>query len=99
MEMKWYTAYTEPNCEKKVTAALTHKKITHYCPIEAISRQEGKKVNQNFSGYVFIKITETEIKQLRQMKGIKHFLYWMDKPATVTEVEINLIKDFLHQHS
>ena len=27
MEMKWYTAYTKPNLEKKVTAILNRKKI------------------------------------------------------------------------
>lgn len=99
MEMKWYAAYTKPNWEKKVIASLNRKKITHFCPLEVLSKQENKKVSQSFNCYVFVKVSEEGFKQLKQINGIKHVLYWMDKPAVVTEPEIELIKSFIAEHS
>lgn len=100
MEMKWYPVYTKPNLEKKVTSILNRKKIIHFCPLSLISKQKkGIKDNENFSCLVFVKIFENQITLLKEIKGIKNFLYWMHRPAEISEFEINLIKDFLNQHS
>ena len=97
--MKWYTAYTKQNCEKKVSAILSRKKIIHYCPVNAFIKGETKtKSQQIFSGYVFVKVRECELTSLKQIKGVNNFLYWMQKPAVISESEINLIKSFLDEH-
>lgn len=100
MEMKWYTIYTQPNSEKKVTATLDRKNIINFCPANLLSvKEQINKNNENFNGYVFVKVTESQIPQIKQIKGFKHVLYFMNQPATVNEYEINLMKRFLNDHN
>ncbi len=100
MEMKWYTVYTLSNQEKKVAANLERKKITYFCPANSITNKDIKSQKNNyFGGYVFVKVLESQISELKEIKGVKHLLYWMQQPATINEFEINLIKRFLNDHT
>ncbi len=100
MEMKWYTIYTQPNSEKKVTTTLDRKKIINFCPANLLSNKENtNKNNGTFSGYVFVKVAESQILQLKQIKGLKHVLYYKNQPAIIDEYEINLMKRFLNDHN
>ena len=102
MEMKWHAVYTKPNCEKKVAEILTRRKIVNYCPLSRVSRlgRESKKVYEIplFSSYVFVKVSEIQYPKLRQVHGIINFLYWMGKPVTIKESDVNMIRHFLDQH-
>ena len=102
MEMKWHAVYTKPNCEKKVAEILSRRKIVTYCPLSRVSRtgSESKKVYDVplFSSYLFVKVSETQYPQLRQVDGIINFLYWMGKPVTIEESEVDMIRRFLDEH-
>ena len=50
-----------------------------------------------FKSYVFINITEEEIKKVRQVNGVVNFVYWNDRPAIIRNEEITLIKRFLNE--
>ncbi len=102
MEMKWHAVYTKPNCERKVAEILTRRKIVNYCPLNRVSRpgSESKKVYEVplFSSYVFVKVSEIQHPQLRQVDGIINFLYWMGRPVSIKESEIDKIRHFLDEH-
>jgi len=101
MEMKWYAVYTKPNCEKKVSQILTQKKIINFCPTNRIIRvgKEGK-INEEilFHSYVFVKALESQITEVKRIKGVINFIYWMQKPAIIDDNEITLIRRFVNDH-
>jgi transcription antitermination factor NusG len=100
---KWYAVHTKPRFEKRVTEILTRKKIENYCPINKVLRQSNdrkKLLNEPlFPYFVFIKITEDELLSLKQIDEVINFVYWLGKPATIRDSEIEAMKQFLDQHN
>lgn len=98
MQKNWYVIYTKPQCEKKVAALLTKKKIENFIPMACAEAQHSRrnKVVQKplFKSYVFVCITEQEAVLLRQVDGVINLLYWLGKPAVIQEAEINAIREF-----
>jgi transcription antitermination factor NusG len=99
---QWYAVYTRSRWEKKVSEILNKKGIVNYCPLNRVLRQwsDRKKVVHEplFTSYVFVYINEKEQTQLRQTPGIINFVYWLKKPAVIRDVEIDMIRRFLHEH-
>jgi transcription antitermination factor NusG len=102
MTERWYVAYTKPNWEKKVAGILTAKNIENYCPLNTVTRQwrDRKKVIYEplFYSYVFIRVTEKKIGDIKKIDGILNFVYWLGRPAVVKDAEIEAIKNFLGEH-
>jgi transcription antitermination factor NusG len=98
----WYAVYTKPRWEKKVAEALSRKQIEVYCPLNRVSHQwsDRKKVLEEplFTSYVFVRIPESMKTTVRETGGIVNFVYWLGKPASIPNHEIDLIKRFLEQH-
>src|ERR1044071_8705533 len=97
MEMKWYTIYTRPDSEKRVADILRSKKILHFCPRNTTIPERLKKIKNNeyFNRYVFVKVFESQVNQLKQIDGVINFLYWRNRLAVINEFEIDFIKSFL----
>lgn len=101
----WHAVYTRPRWEKKVCDSLQKKRIEHYCPITRVAYTWGgperrKAVFQPvFSSYVFVKTTEAELEALKQIDGVINILYWRDKPATIRDIEIEMMRRFLQEHA
>ena len=102
-EKKWYAVYTKSRCEKKVAQQLSQKGIEHYCPLNRVQKQwsDRKKIifEPLFNSYVFVRITSEEQLAVRQTSGILNFVYWLSKPAVIRNDEIEIIKQFLDEHS
>ncbi len=101
MEMKWYTVYTKPQTEKKVLEQLTNKNIKAYCPLNRIGQNWGEKKFREdplFKSYVFVKATESELKDVRKISGVVNLVYWLGKPVIINDEEINTMKEFLKRH-
>ena len=103
MQKNWYVVYTKPNCEKKVFSLFTKKRIESFIPFR--NRTEPsllrKKIRQEplFNSYVFVKASEDDIIDVRKKtKCIVSILYWMGKPAIISEDEIMLIREFTNEH-
>jgi transcription antitermination factor NusG len=100
---KWYAVYTRPRCEKKVSELLNKKGIQNYCPVNRIVKQwsDRKKVifEPLFTSYVFVKSSEKEHIQLKQTTGVVNLVYWLNKPAVIKDVEIEIIQRFLNEHT
>src|ERR1043165_1294861 len=100
---KWYAVHTKPRFEKRITEILTRKKIENYCPVNKVLRQSNdrkKLLNEPlFPYFVFIRITEGELLSLKQIDEVINFVYWLGKPATVRDSEIEAMKQFLDKHN
>ncbi len=97
----WYAVYTRPRWEKKVALLLEDRGITNYCPLNKVNRQwsDRKKVvlEPLFKGYVFVQVSEADKWELLTVNGIVNYVYWLGKPATIRESEIDTIRRFLHE--
>jgi transcriptional antiterminator NusG len=102
-EKKWFVVYTKSRCEKKVADLLTRKGIENYCPLNRVQKQwsDRKKIilAPLFTSYVFVRISVSEQSTICRTDGILNFVYWLNKPAVIRNEEIDIIKQFLNDHS
>ena len=102
-DKKWYAVYTKTRCEKKVALLLSKKNIENYCPLNKVTKQwaDRKKMilEPLFTCYVFVRISPAEHTHMLNTDGIIRIIYWLGKPAIIRDVEIEMIKKFLSQHS
>ncbi|MDI9257718.1 MULTISPECIES: UpxY family transcription antiterminator [Flavobacterium] len=96
--MHWHVLYTKPRNEKKVTERLQQLGFTVFCPLTEVLQQwsDRKKRIQKplLPSYVFIKIDEAKRQEVFQVAGIVRYLYWLGKPALVTDHEIALLQSW-----
>lgn len=92
MNRNWYAVYTKPQCEKKVAALLTKKKIENLCPLNRITNGAGNRrkmlYEPLFPTFVFVYITEGEMLEVRKTGDVINFVYWLGKPAVIKKAEI-----------
>ena len=100
---KWYAVYTRSRCEKKVATILTRKGIENYCPLNRVSRQGGERkkfiTEPLFTSYVFVRVSPPELTQLKKTEGVINIIYWLGNPATIKDMEIDIIKNFVAEHT
>ena len=99
---QWYAIYTRPKWEKKVADYLEKKKIEVYCPLNKVKKQwaDRKKIvfEPLFNSYVFVYATPEEQVKIKQTDGVMSFVYWLNRPATIRQEEIDTIKKFLNEY-
>jgi transcription antitermination factor NusG len=102
MEAKWYAVYTKPRWEKKVAELLAKRRIEHYCPLNRVVRQwsdrKVKVYEPLFTSYVFVRVTEKEHSEVKQVSGIINLVYWLNRPAVIRDGEIEAIREFLDEY-
>jgi transcription antitermination factor NusG len=102
MEYQWHAVYTKSRWEKKVAEQLSKLNIENYCPLNKVVRQwsDRKKTIEEplFTSYVFVKISNKEIAEIRQVLGVVNFVYWLGRPAIIPAKEISVIKEFLNSY-
>ena len=103
MNTHWYAVYTKPRWEKKVAELLTKHSIENYCPLNKVLRQwhDRKKIIHEplFTSYVFVRVEENRLNELRKVSGVLNLVYWLQKPAVIRDEEINVIKKFMNQYT
>lgn len=96
---KWYALYVNVRHEKKIMQKLLEKGVEAYVPIVKEMRQwsdRKKKVDVPlFTGYVFVKITVAEMDKPRWVDGVINYLRFENKPAVISEAEIEGLKYFV----
>src|SRR4030095_10825822 len=99
----WYVLYTKPRWEKKVSGLLTKKQVENYCPLNRVLRQwsDRKKIvfEPLFKSYVFVRIPDNRLTEIRLTVGVINFVYWLGKPAIVRDNEIIMIRRFMNDHT
>ena len=102
MQKNWYAVYTKPQCEKKVAALFSKKKIENFFPLSCVETQGFRKhklvFEPLFKSYVFVYVTEAETELLKHTDGVVNLLYWLGKPAIIKDDEIAAIREFTNDH-
>ena len=97
---KWFVLYTRPNQEIKVAEQLKEMKISCFCPtvsmIKQYSDRKKKVIKPLLPSYVFVFIEEGSRNDVFSVFGIVRYMFWLGKPATVRENEIELMKQHLN---
>jgi transcription antitermination factor NusG len=98
----WYVVYTKPRWEKKVYSRLGEKGIEAYCPLNKVRKKWSDRVKwveePLFKSYVFVRVTEEQLSDVRFVNGVVNFIYWLGKPAMVKDREIETIRKFLDKY-
>ena len=101
MQKNWYAVYTRPNCEKKVVASLSKRKLKNFCPFNCKKITDSKRgklfYEPLFNSYVFVNIEERDILLLKQIENVVNLVYWKGKPAIIKDDEIEAIKSFTNE--
>ena len=97
---KWFVLYTRPNQEIKVAEQLKEMKISCFCPtvstIKQYSDRKKKIIKPLLPSYVFVFIEDENRNDVFSVFGITRYMFWLGKPATVRESEIELMKRHLN---
>ena len=97
---KWFVLYTKANQEIKVTEQLNKIGISCYCPTVTIIKQysdrKKKVLKPLIPSYVFVFIEEGRRNDVFSVFGIVRYMFWLGKPATVRESEIELMREYLN---
>jgi len=97
---KWFIVYTKANQEIRVSKHLKEMGIFCYCPTVTIIKQysdrKKKKLKPLIPSYVFVFIEEEKRNDVFSVFGIVRYMFWLGKPATVRESEIELMREYLN---
>lgn len=100
--MHWYAVYTKPRWEKKVFDLMNQKGFEAYCPLNKIKKKWSdryKYVEEPlFKSYVFVRVSESDLPNVRFVDGIVNFVYWLGKPAKIPDTDIINLKKFLNEY-
>lgn len=96
----WYAVYTRSRCEKKVAESFARKKWQCYLPHSKSTRQWTGKIVQVplFDACVFVRVTESQLAEVKKVDGVINLMFWLGKPAMVREIEIEMLQRFLSVH-
>jgi len=99
-QLHWYAVYTKPFWERKISEMLDKMDIENYCPVQKVVRQwsDRKKtlVEPLFKSYVFVRIPTHTQYYIKEVNGIINFVNFLGRPAVIRDVEIETIRQFLH---
>ncbi len=99
-ESKWYVLYTAPRAEKKVADRLIKEGFEIFLPIYKAKRKWSDRVKEVelplFNSYVFVHCPNIKLRYSVLVPGVVKVVYYVGRPAVVTDAEIEAIKDFLN---
>jgi transcription antitermination factor NusG len=102
-KFNWFAVYTRPRWEKKVAGLLEEKGIENYCPLNKVTKQwsDRRKVvlEPVFKSYVFVRVLEEKKWDIKKVNGVLNFVYWLGKPASIPDKDIDTIRRFLNEFS
>lgn len=97
---KWFVLCTKPNQEIKVAEQLNEMGITCYCPtarvIKQYSDRKKKILKPLMPSYVLVFLEEHDRNGVFSVFGVVRYLFWLGKPSTIREREVNLMKQYLN---
>ncbi len=96
--MPWFVLKTKPNSEKKVTLQLQALQIDACCPVRTEIRQwsdRKKKVKVPLlPSMILVNCAEAERDRVFSIPHVRGYLFWLGKPAIVTEKEVEALQSF-----
>src|SRR5574344_572700 len=96
---QWVAVYTIAHAEKKVEANIASAGFESYLPLHRqmhkwSDRQKWVEVPL-FSSYVFARITDKQVANLRKVDGVVYIVAFGNKIATIPDKEIDAIKQLM----
>ena len=74
-----------------------------YCPLNKVRKKWSDRIKwveePLFKSYVFVRVTERELSDVRLVNGVVNFVYWLGKPAIVKEKDIEIVRKFLNEYT
>jgi len=99
MPASWYIVWAIRGKEFKAKSYCDKLKITSYLPLFHTTKSTTNQQNNLvFPSMMFIKMGEDQLSVLQASSYIKNFMYFLDRPATISEPEIEALKLFLEKH-
>jgi transcriptional antiterminator RfaH len=99
--MPWYVLYTKSRNEKLVAEKLHQRGFDVYCPLIKTKRKWSDRIKvveePLFRSYCFVNLEDHQRAQVFSIAGIVRYLFWLNKPAIVRDVEIDMIKRMLNE--
>ena len=84
-ELQWYAAYTKYQKECQFRDMLDTKKICHYLPLDMNSKPL-------FPCYVFVQLPESQLHQVRYLRGFVRWVGFGNGPAIIPGKQIETMK-------
>jgi transcription antitermination factor NusG len=95
--MPWYVLITKPKFEKKVENRLNKMGIPVCCPTRIERRQWSDRVKKVevplLPSMVLVDLTDKERANVFLAPGALRYLFWMGKPAEVSQQEVDALQD------
>lgn len=103
MPTNWYLVFTRPKWEEKVVDSLLRKGIESYYPYNKVVSVQcnSRKIIYKplFANYVFVRLNVLRLGEVKKIDGVLNLVYWLDKPAIIRDVEIEMMRRFLNEHA
>jgi len=100
---QWMVIYTRSKYEKKVYQSFTDRGITSFCPLVKATKKwaDRNKVIEVplFPSYLFVHLTSSELSAIRQTPGVVNYVSHCGKPATITNNEIERVKQIVGNYT
>ncbi|HLW30376.1 MAG TPA: transcription termination/antitermination NusG family protein [Brumimicrobium sp.] len=95
--MPWYVLITKPKNEKKVESRLVDLGISVCCPTRIEHRQWSDRLKKVevplLPSMVLVNLQEKERSLVFQVPGALRYLFWMGKPAEVSQQEVDELQE------
>jgi|694.fasta_scaffold98835_1 transcription antitermination factor NusG len=100
---KWYVFYLKSRYEKKVAEKLEKNQIPFYLPLVTIRKKWSDRhvlVSEPLiRGYIFVPAYIVDKGNMIYVEGIVNLLKFKGKNAIVYQKDIDILKDFLGEHT
>jgi transcription antitermination factor NusG len=98
----WYVVYTRDGCETKVAEILSRKLIENFCPlirsVKKINNVRKIVLEPLFTSFVFVRMNKNDLHKLKSIDKIISVVCWLQNPAIVKDIEIEMMKRFLNAY-
>lgn len=95
----WYAIRTNSRAEKKVYQRIVESGVEAYLPLKTSIRiwsdRKKKVTTPLISSFVFVKLPEKNLIDLYNVQGVNSVLKYLNKPAKITQTEIETLKILL----
>jgi transcription antitermination factor NusG len=98
-QYNWHAVYLRSKTEKKVFHEISNKGIKCFLPLQTSKRIWSDRVKvitePLLPGYIFVRISLSEYYDVLFTNGVLKYVCFDNKPAVVSEYQINLLKLFV----
>lgn len=95
-DIHWYAVYTAPRAEKKVAERFIEKGIQYYLPLQKVKRKWSDRIKEVevpvMHGYIFVRISELQFKDVLTVYGAIQFVREFGKPVSIPEKQLDRLR-------